>query len=276
MVAVINNFGGFYHCWVYVNEARRCGATINLPCVNESNVMTCIKGKDIYLGFVHIMNLEAKISETIESERRARGKFLNLEDFVNRIRISLEQLLILVKIDAFRFTGKSKKELLWDVHMLLGKSEKVSERALFCSPKKKFTLPPLEQSRIEDAYDEIELLGFPVTLTSFDMLQTHYRGETMADNLSGNIGKKVRMLGNLVTIKNVRTVKKEWMHFGCFLDASGEFFDTVNFPNSLKKYPFRGYGIYLIQGEVTEEFGFPSITVEKMAKLPLLKDPRYV
>jgi len=28
MVAVINNFGGFYQTWVYVNEARRCGATI--------------------------------------------------------------------------------------------------------------------------------------------------------------------------------------------------------------------------------------------------------
>jgi len=25
MVAVINNFGGFYRTWVYVNEARRCG-----------------------------------------------------------------------------------------------------------------------------------------------------------------------------------------------------------------------------------------------------------
>jgi hypothetical protein len=73
----------------------------------------------------------------------------------------------------------------------------------------------------------------------------------------------------------VHTVKGEWMHFGCFLDSNGEFFDTVNFPNSLKKYPFKGYGVYLILGVVTEEFGFPGITVEKMAKLPFKKDPRY-
>jgi error-prone DNA polymerase len=83
------------------------------------------------------------------------------------------------------------------------------------------------------------------------------------------------MLGNLVTIKYVHTVKGEWMHFGCFLDIHGEFFDTVNFPNSLKNYPFRGYGVYLVLGTVTEEFGFASITVEKMAKLPFKKDPRY-
>jgi DNA polymerase-3 subunit alpha len=97
----------------------------------------------------------------------------------------------------------------------------------------------------------------------------------MAGDLMNHIGKKVRMLGNLVTIKNVRTVKKEWMHFAAFLDKDGEFFDTVHFPNSLKNYPFRGYGVYLILGEVTEELDFPSITVEKMAKLPLRPDPRY-
>ena len=38
MVAVINNFGGFYRTWVYVHEAKRYGATIQLPCVNKSNL----------------------------------------------------------------------------------------------------------------------------------------------------------------------------------------------------------------------------------------------
>jgi DNA polymerase-3 subunit alpha len=109
----------------------------------------------------------------------------------------------------------------------------------------------------------------------FDMLETSFRGNTYARHLKENIGKTIKILGNLVTIKNVRTIKKEWMHFGCFLDVEGEFFDTVNFPDSLKKYPFRGNGIYLILGKVVEEFGFPSIEVQKMAKLPLKKDPRY-
>ena len=49
----------------------------------------------------------------------------------------------------------------------------------------------------------------------------------------------------------------------------GEFFDTTHFPQSLKHYPFKGYGVYLIFGKVVEEFGFPSIEVEKLAKLPI-------
>jgi error-prone DNA polymerase len=112
-------------------------------------------------------------------------------------------------------------------------------------------------------------------MSAFDMLQTQFRGEILARKMMQNVGKKVRMLGNLVTLKYVWTLKKEIMHFGTFLDCEGEFFDSVNFPPTLKEYPFKGRGIYLILGTITEEFGYPSITVEKMAKMPFVTDPRY-
>ncbi|MBN2347294.1 MAG: DNA polymerase III subunit alpha [Bacteroidales bacterium] len=276
MVAVINNFGGFFRTWVYVNEARRSGAVIHLPCVNNSKYSTCIYGSDIYLGFVHVLNLEANVAHNIVENHESNGDFKDLNDFIRRIHIGIEQLIILIRLNTFRFTGKTKKQLLWDAHMLLGKKNKtLKNNLLFHEKPREFHLPDLEQSPIEDTYDEIELLGFPVTESNFDLLETSYRGEISAKDLINHVGKKIRMLGNLVTIKYVRTAKKEWMHFGCFLDQQGEFFDTVNFPDSLKNYPFRGYGVYLILGKVVEEFGFPSIEVEKMAKLPQLKDPRF-
>jgi DNA-directed DNA polymerase III PolC len=276
MVAVINNFGGFYHTWVYFNEARRSGATIHLPCVNKSTYKTCIYGSNVYVGLVHIANLEAGIAELIITERQREGEFKSLEDFISRIPSGIEQLVILIRLDAFRFTGKTKKELLWNAHLFLGKNTGEKDMPmLFVEKPKEFKFPQLEQTALEDAYDEIELVGFPVSLSSFDMLETDYRSQIPATDLIRHTGKKIRILGNLVTIKYVHTVKGEWMHFGCFLDINGEFFDTVNFPNSLKKYPFKGYGVYLILGVVTEEFGFPGITVEKMAKLPFKKDPRY-
>jgi error-prone DNA polymerase len=135
-------------------------------------------------------------------------------------------------------------------------------------------MPAFKNEPIEDAYDEIELLGFPVSLSKFDMLKTEYRGDAFAKNLTANLGKTIRMTGDLVAIKYVRTVRGEIMHFGCFLDVNGEFFDTVHFSPSLKKYPFTGYGVYLIQGKVVEEFGFPSIEVEKLGRLPFQPDPR--
>jgi len=77
-----------------------------------------------------------------------------------------------------------------------------------------------------------------------------------------------------VARKDVRTKRGETMNFGTFLDSEGNFFDTVHFPPSLKQYAFRGKGLYLILGKVVEEFGFASLEVEKMAKLPVLSDPR--
>jgi len=276
MVAVINNFGGFYRTWVYFNEAVRCGATINLPCVNRSTYTTTLYGSDIYVGFVHIQNLEAKLAHQIVEERQKNGLYKDLPDFISRVPVGKEQLVILIRLNALRFTGKTKKELLWEAHMLLGNSTPKNESpSLLAENPRTFQLPPLEQTSLEDAYDEMELLGFPVSSTMFDMLETSFRGNIFARQLKEHTGKSIRILGNLVTLKNVYTSKKEWMHFGCFIDIEGEFFDTVNFPDSLKKYPFRGSGIYLILGKVVEEFGFPSIEVQKMAKLPLKKDPRY-
>jgi DNA polymerase III alpha subunit len=276
MVAVINNFGGFYRTWVYVNEARRWGAIIELPCINNSLYKTTISGKTIYLGFVHIENLERKISKKIPVEREMKGEYPGLEDFVQRIHPGIEQLTLLIRINAFRFTGKSKKELLWQAYMLYGKGKKSENSpALFNIPAKKFKLPELEQSSLEDAFDEIELLGFPVTISYFNLLKTPFRGEIKAKDMRGKIGRKVRMVGHLVTIKYIKTVKKEWMHFAAFIDDTGEFFDTVHFPQTLKRYPFRGSGTYLILGKVVEEFGFPGVEVEKLAKLPVKSDPRY-
>lgn len=275
MVAVINNFGGFYRTWVYVHEARRQGAVIEVPCVNKSDYKTTIYGDHIYLGFIHIEGIETEFAKSVPAERDKNGEFTGLEDFVGRIGPGLEQCILLIRTGAFRFTGKSKSLLLWEAHMLINKGKKEQAVTLFNPVPRKFELPSFSQSPLEDAYDEIELLGFPASLSWFDMLQTGFRGEITAGSMKDNIGKRVRMVGHLVTVKYIKTVRKEWMNFGCFIDPEGEFFDTTHFPPSLKGYPFRGSGTYLIMGKIADEFGYYTLEVEKMAKLPVKPDPRY-
>jgi DNA polymerase III alpha subunit len=275
MVAVINNFGGFYRTWVYVHEAKRFGGNVQLPCVNMSNFKTTIYGTDIYLGFIHISSFEFKIAQRIEEIRSAEGPFASLNDFIARVNPGLEQVIILIKAGAFRFTGKSKAVLLWEAHMMINRKQQNDTRPLFSPPVRDFLLPDLAQGKIEDVYDEIELFGFPVTMTWFDMLETSFRGEVSARRMSEHTGKRVRMVGHLVTVKYIKTIKNDWMNFGCFIDAEGNFFDTTHFSQSLKTWPFKGSGTYLILGKVVEEFGFPSLEVEKMAKLPVKPDVRY-
>ncbi|MDA3894375.1 MAG: DNA polymerase III subunit alpha [Salinivirgaceae bacterium] len=276
MVAVINNFGGFYSTWLYVNEARVLGARIKLPCVNQGFYMTSICGKDIYLGFIHVKSLENKLAQQIITEREKNGEYADFIDFAERVKVGIEQFKILIRVGALRFTGKSKSVLLWEAHLYFNKNDvQAVSKQLFPQPHKKFELPKLSQTQLEDAYDEYELLGFPVSVSRIDLLETEYRGNTYAANLNNKVGQRVRMVGDLVTIKNVHTVSRQWMHFGCFLDMYGQFFDTVNFPSTIVKYPFTGYGVYLLEGRVVMEFGFPSIEIEKMARLPFKPDPRF-
>jgi DNA-directed DNA polymerase III PolC len=275
IVAVINNFGGFYRTWVYVHEAVRYKAGLHPPCVNNSRYKTSIKGKDIYLGFIHIQNLDRSVATSIETARNQGGNFKDLNDFIRRVRPGLEQTILLIRVGAFRFTGKSKAELLWMAHLILNSKKTEKSHTLFEQPMKKYTLPKLENHGIEDAYDEIELLGFPVSISWFDLLKTSFRGDIMASDMSGMNGRRIRMVGHLVTVKYIKTVNNQWMNFGCFIDHTGQFFDTVHFSDSLEKYPFRGSGTYLLMGKIVADFGFQQMEVDKMAKLPVKADPRY-
>ncbi|MDP4275558.1 MAG: DNA polymerase III subunit alpha, partial [Bacteroidota bacterium] len=274
-VAVINNFGGFYQTWVYINEARHCGANIRLPDINKSEHLTTLYGNDIYLGLILLKNLEGELAQQIVDERKLHGEFQDLSDFTERVPTGNEQLRILIKAGAFRFTGKTKKQLMWEQLLFAGKTEKRALIArLFPEKRREFRLPDLKTNVLEDAYDEMELMGFPVSMSRFDMLQTSYRGNTLAHELLPKLGKVVRMIGELVSLKYVFTVKHEIMHFGCFLDTCGDFFDTVHFPDSLKRYPFTGQGVYLLEGKVVQEFDYPSVEIRKMARLPYKTDPR--
>jgi DNA polymerase-3 subunit alpha len=266
-VAVINNFGGFYQTWFYFNEARRMGAKIHLPCVNRSDYLTTLNGRTIFMGFVHLQGLEQQFVERFLAERAARGPFTSLEDFVARVSFKLEQLILLIRGGAFGFTKKTKAELLWQAHLNKSEGKKEQPETLFQLENHHFEFPDFKTNTLQNAYDEMEFYGFPVSLTWFDLLKTNFRGELMACQMLNFVGQRYRMLGKLVTVKNFRTREGDPMALATFIDATGEAFDTVLFPQVFKNYPFQGDGIYLLLGKVTEEFGQPSLEVEKMARL---------
>lgn len=275
MVAVINNFGGFYSTELYVHEARMQGAKIEAPCINKSTHLTTIYGDTIYIGLIHISELERKVAQEIVSERERNGRYKDLNDFTQRVDIGKEQVEILIRIGAFRFTGMNKYELMWEKNAVHNPQVKRNGTGRFFQEEQEdFQLPVLKEGTFDQAFDEIELLGFPLC-SPFDLLQTSYRGDIVASEMTQHIGKKVNMVGYYVTRKNVTTVNKKLMNFGTWVDCNGHFFDTTHFPNSLLKYPFKGKGCYVIRGTIVEDFGFPSMDAEKMEILPFVKDERY-
>lgn len=267
MVATLNNGGGFYSAEFYIHEARMLGGEIVPPCVNFSKRITTIRGKTIHLGLSRICDLEKSLISSIVLERSRNDKFQNLRDFIDRVFVSLEQLILLIRVGAFRFTKKDKKQLLWDAHFLLGQNkQKRSAPTLFKSEVKEFTLPKLWHHHLESDFDQLELLGF--TLSSpFSLLKNSPPSRLVSIELPRKIGECIQIVGYLVTKKNTKTTDGKRMAFGVFLDLQGQWIDSVHFPQILEQYPFRGPGCYSITGIVTEEFGFIAIEVTKLKRL---------
>ncbi|MCB9261710.1 MAG: DNA polymerase III subunit alpha [Flavobacteriales bacterium] len=274
MVATINNGGGFYRSEIYLHEARMKGGIIHPPHINKSSYETTIYGNDIYLGFHFLNGLESNLAYQIVNERRTNGLFQSLDDFINRISVGIEQLDILIRINAFRFTKKNKRNLLWQAHLKLNTKPKIKQNLLFADEQKNLTIPELSSNQLENTFDEIELLGFSLQ-TPFELLKEKIDNPLLAEDMKHCINKSITLFGYLVTVKNTRTSDGKTMNFGTFLDPSGQWIDTVHFPPIAKKFPFRGKGIYKLHGKVMEEFGFLTLEMEQMEKLPYMVDCRY-
>ncbi|PIB37975.1 DNA polymerase III subunit alpha [Maribacter sp. 4G9] len=274
MVAVLNNGGGFYRAEFYVHEARMLGATIHPPCVNKSSHNNVIYGKSIYLGLGYLRDLESRVAERILRERSREGRFASLEDFLDRVVISIEQISILIRIDAFRFTGVNKHQLLWKAHLFLNKGTKLDHPKLFPAVHQNFKIPQLHTSDQEDAFTQLELLGFCLC-SSFDLLAETPKNTNGSKDLRNYLNGYIDIYGYLVTVKNTSTHTGKRMHFATLVDQQGMVFDAVLFPPVAAKYSFRGRGIYRFYGKVVSEFDFLSIEVVKMRKEDYIPDPRY-
>lgn len=280
MVAVINNFGGFYSTEFYVHEARKLGGIVEAPCVQQGDYPTVIRGTTIYLGFVLLHGLDETVGVTIGRERQEGGPFSNLTDFIDRVPIGIEQLSLLIRIGAFRFTGVAKQTLLWEAHHMLKGHKQSAVPAASLSLFKgtvsshDYKVPLLEQSALEQAFDEIEFLGFPLA-DPFLLADEPMNQGTTAIEFPEKLGHFVIAYGYLVTVKDTKTQKGDRMNFATFVDQNGDFLDSVHFPNIAAQFPFRGKGLYKVQGRVVEEFGFYSIEASALYKLAVIPDPRY-
>jgi len=275
MVATLNNSGGFYRPELYVHEARMHGGIIHAPHINKSYNETHIEDQIIYLGFSTLRDFESNTAKKIVVERHKNGTFLSLDDFIDRVATSLEQISILIKVNAFEMFNKNKRELLWEAYMKVHKvvlEEHVN--TLFQTEKIIYKTPELISSKLEDAFDEMEYIGY--TLCSpFDLLTKPLNEKIFASDLLNYTGQTLTVYAYYVTIKRTMTSKADLMYFGTFLDRKGDFIDTVHFPQIAKKFPFKGKGIYQITGKVTAEFDCVSIEVSYMEKLAIIQDPRY-
>ncbi|MFQ3213483.1 MAG: error-prone DNA polymerase [Marivirga sp.] len=280
ITAVINNNGGFYRPEVYINEARLLGATIEAPEINKSRANARLEGNTIYLGLDQIKHLSDKAIQQLCNEREKSGPFKDMLNILRRTEWNFDDISYAIYAGALRNIEGGKGRMIIEAKRFFHKEpKKKTALSLFEVEPVRYSFEIEETTDMyEDAFDEIESLGYPVSVSPFNLLKTNYRGHVYTADLPQHINKVVRMVGYLISIKDVPIQNRDGktkMNFGTWIDVNGGYFDTVHFPNSLKHYPFKGLGCYLMLGKVVEDFDFISLEITKMDRLPMVPDPRF-
>jgi DNA polymerase III alpha subunit len=271
MASVLSNRGGFYSASVYINEAKRMGVEILLPCINSSEHDYQNYGNSIRIGFMAIKNLEGDVIEKIVGERNINGKYISLADFLIRTKIKHGQSEILIKcgaMDCFNQTRPTLLRLL-DIYFFHRNFINESHNDLFfretlklekeVETKRQFSLEEICTAEYE-AFDYMvtqhPLYFYKNVINSSCIIQ--------AIDLYKYTGKKVKMIGWYMTSKRIKTRKESIMKFLTLEDLTGTF-DAVMFPKTYGRYAelTMSMGPYLLEGKVDLENG-NNIIVEKL------------
>ncbi len=258
IAAVISNQGGFYPAFAYVSEAWRQGLKFLPPDINASRWAYTAAGKNIRLGFMQIKGLEEDFVKRVIAARES-GPFRSLNDFWARARPGLAEARLLIKAGCFDAVaaGLSRPGLLWRAHAL-------------AAGKEGDGLPnPDDYPEERQLKDEAEVFGFPISRHPLAGCAAKLAGKYVpARDLALHAGKSIALLGRLVSEKMTQTKKGDVMEFVTFEDATG-IYEATFFPGAYRRYYhlLAGGDLYLLGGDVEEEFGTFTLNVRHVDRL---------
>ncbi len=123
LCALLNNQPmGFYPPHMIINDAKRHGLRIMKPDVNISRAQCHVEnhnGKSVRIGLAFIKGLSETDASAIVQERKERGDFRALSDFVRRMPLRMDIIENMIAIGAFDAFGLSRREALWQVGLFI-------------------------------------------------------------------------------------------------------------------------------------------------------------
>ncbi len=262
---LINNQGGYYPTYAYINEARRWGVKILPPDVNKSDIGFSVmnktndtvrpylaKGLDVLekreelsreaksrtcliTGLSEIKNLSYSTIERIIKLR----PFKKGQDFFSRVRPSIDQGVSLIKSSALDTFGQTRPELYFILLV-----SRISKKPI-CGLHEK--IPQFRDFDSETKLcDQLHTIGF---LPGYHILEVFYpkRKNRINDLVTG---KKNTVTGTPITWRTVLTKNKKPMSFVTIDDETG-ILEVVIFPNKYK--PHSTGPIMEIQGTIKDD-----------------------
>ena len=265
-----------------VEECKKMGIEVLPPDVNESlGNFTVIDQHRIRFGLNGIKNLGSDLVECIKEERKLRGEFRNLKDFVLRThgrnfnRRSWEALTKTGALDSFGERGV----LLYNTEAILEyarghlKSAEAGQNSLFgatLEPENIRLRPTEPATEREKQLWEKELLGLFVSSHPLDrytkVLQTLLPIASLREEM---LESNVRIGGIISKLKKSLTKSSEQMLF-LQIDDRGGSIEAIVFPKTLKKLQlfFDVDHIVEISGRLSAKDEDLKLIVEDIKEIP--------
>ncbi|MDH5698898.1 MAG: DNA polymerase III subunit alpha [Nitrospirota bacterium] len=270
MAAVISNQGGFYSTFAYLSEARRMGLTILPPDINASAWAYEGAGTTIRMGFMQMKGLARGFVDRLLEERHRHGAFQSFHDFLTRLHPEPAQIRLLILAGCFdTIAGEvTRPGLLWRVyaeHPTCGISARsATQHATPLLPTARLLPIPNEYSPERMIQHEIELFGFPLRCHPLTLYAKHLQGLRIipAIEMAAHIGRRIMMVGWLITEKTASTRHGEPMEF-ITLEDTTELYDATLFPDTFQRYGplLTNERPLLLKGLVEEDFTATTLTV---------------
>ena len=271
MSSVLSNQGGFYSPAVYIQESKRIGLKVKLPCINKSVYEYTGCGDTIQMGFLAVKHFSKASAEIIIEERKRFGSFKSLPDFLVRTRMGYEENIMLIKCGAMDYFKETRPTLLrlLDIYFHKMKLQKESYTDLFINDS--FDL--IEQvktnkdfSLVERCLAEYESFDYMVTRHPLDFYSewTEQKNIIKAADMEKYNHKRIKMIGWYMSSKRISTKKGDPMKFLSLEDLTGTF-EAVIFPNVYQRVAEKtlSMGPYIVEGKVDDN----NLIVDKLEVL---------
>ncbi|HKY62242.1 MAG TPA: DNA polymerase III subunit alpha [bacterium] len=271
IAAVISNGGGFYSTSAYLSEARRLGLTILPPDINASQKEYRGRDRELRVGLMQLKGVPEKFIERLLEERKARGAYASLEDFLRRVPGDLSDLKILIRAGCFDSLaqGLTRPQLMWKLLQLWRPLREGGGHLPFARPEA-WVPAEADYSPARKIEDELETLGLMASRHPMSLYREaidkvpHVAARCMAEH----VGKRIRMVGWLITGKVVSTKRQELMEFMTFEDLTG-IYETTFFPASYRRNGplLNRREPFWVLGRVEDDHGGIALNVDKVEAL---------
>jgi len=272
LAAMLRNDAGYFAQGVYAEEAKRLGAELRAPCIQEGLAEhELLRPTVIRIGLSSVHGLGGRTIAALLTARRAGGPFRSLQDFLQRVRPmrnEVESLILVGACDGFEMT---RPELLWRLQVAMTpRAQKVAERAAVAARGALFAdavtpreakypqLPDYDEAKKSEA--ELRLLGFTLGSHPVDVLWR--RGELPVLNqcvpcgkVAGHLGRTVRICGFAVAFRG-HSAEQGGMCFVTVEDGTG-IVETTLFAKVYQRFGgvLQGRGPFVFEGRAEERLG---------------------